>query len=177
VAKGQEGLRPADKRHPLTAQALEKRTRALELRRAGLTYRQIGEQIGLSSTAAWKHVKTGIDAARAEIAETGAEVLELELDRLDGMLRALWPKVLAGDTDAIRTSLRVQERRARYLGLDQADKLEVSGPGGGPIRTTHEIHAELLEKANRHAEALEMEADANGVYVNGNGANGVNGHG
>jgi hypothetical protein len=46
--------------------------------------------------------------------------------RLDKALNALWPKVEKGDLEAIRTMLKIEERRARMLGIDKPQKLDVT---------------------------------------------------
>src|SRR6266511_2675475 len=60
--------------------AAEKDARALELRRAGLSYRQIAAQMGVSVGAAWKYVTRGLDRTRREPADA---LRELEAERLD----------------------------------------------------------------------------------------------
>lgn len=97
-------------------QTAERRRRALELRLAGLTYAQIGQQLGYSSrAAAYTAVKEamasqgGLDQARRE------DELETELARLDALLIALWPKARQGDVAAIDRILKIGERRAALL--------------------------------------------------------------
>jgi hypothetical protein len=41
----------------------------------------------------------------------------LEVARLDALQVALWPKIEAGDVQAISAALRIIETRARLLGL------------------------------------------------------------
>ncbi len=51
----------------------------------------------------------------------------------------LWHRAMVeGDLRAVDRLLRVAERRARLLGLD-LDRVEVSGPGGGPIEVAAEV--------------------------------------
>ena len=45
-------------------------------------------------------------------------VLALELERLDALTLAAWPRARAGDDRAIRVVLRIMQRRAKLLGLD-----------------------------------------------------------
>ena len=49
---------------------------------------------------------------------------ELEVQRLDAMLYAVWGNVLQGDVGAVNTALKISERRSRLLGLDAPHTLE-----------------------------------------------------
>ena len=54
--------------------------RCLDLRRSGATYRQIGQQLGISPANAHKRVTRSLDRTRREPADA---LRELELERLD----------------------------------------------------------------------------------------------
>jgi hypothetical protein len=103
------------------AAAKSKDREALELRKAGATYQQIADKLGISLSGAGVCVSRAMDALRLEVKEAAQQVLELELDRLDHMLLGLWDKARRGDTAAIDRVLKIQERRAKYLGLDQRE--------------------------------------------------------
>lgn len=106
-------------------EAAEKQAKALELRKAGETFQQIANTIGYEGPgAAYKAVHAGI---RKMLREPAEALIELEVSRLDEMLRAIWPKVLAGDTQAIDRVLRIMDRRAKYLGLDAPTKVDITG--------------------------------------------------
>ena len=49
---------------------------------------------------------------------------ELEMQRLDVILYAVWDDVLQGDANAVHTELRISERRSRLLGLDAPHSIE-----------------------------------------------------
>lgn len=53
------------------------------------------------------------------------EVLGKELKTLDLLQRALWPAALRGHVRSVEVMLAVMDRRARYLGLDAAVKIQV----------------------------------------------------
>lgn len=103
------------------AQARAKDREALELRKAGATYQQIADKMGISLSGAGVCVSRAMDALRLEVKEAAEQVLELELDRLDSMLLGLWDKARRGDVAAIDRVLKIQDRRAKYLGLDQRE--------------------------------------------------------
>lgn len=98
---------------------------AFELRAQGLTYRAIAAELGCAPATAFQAVEAG---ARLILREHGADQeIAMMILRLDEMELALRPKVLAGDTNAITAALRVQQRRARLLGLDAPARVELSG--------------------------------------------------
>jgi hypothetical protein len=101
------------------------RLQALRLRKEGYTYDAIGTALGISRQRAHQLVTEELAKLRAEVAEEALEVRQLELERLDAMLRILARKVKRADLDAIQTVLKVMERRAKLLGLDAPRQFEV----------------------------------------------------
>jgi Sigma-70, region 4 len=146
--------------------AADRDARALELRRAGLNYREIAQQMGVSVATAHKYVTRGLDRTRREPADA---LRDLELERLDALQLAL-TQVLAsqhvtvsggkvirdehgqplrddGPTIAAAQALvRVQESRRRLLGLDAPVKVDAK------LMTIDQIDARIAE--------LEAELDA-----------------
>lgn len=97
----------------------ERQARALELRKAGATYDHIARQLGYANRGnAYRDVT---DAIRAITAEPAKDVLRLELERLDAMLMGLWAAARTGNQGAVDRVVRLMDRRAKYLGLDQQD--------------------------------------------------------
>jgi hypothetical protein len=111
--------------------AHERHLRALELRKAGVTYETIAGQLGYANASGAR--KAVASALKATLREPAEELRTLELARLDAMALALWCRVQDGDEKAIDRVLRIMERRARLLGLDAAAKTELSSAGGGPL--------------------------------------------
>jgi hypothetical protein len=64
---------------------------ALELRKTGATYLQIGRYLNLSTTRVYQLVRAGIDEINAELKETASDLRQMELDRLDAIHLAHWP--------------------------------------------------------------------------------------
>ena len=110
-------------------ESAERRQKALELRKNGYDYRTIAKALNTTVKTAYLDVQKCLAEIRANTHETAEDVLELELKRLDIAQAALMPRVREGDPRAIDTLMRVQERRAKYLGLDAANKLEITGKG------------------------------------------------
>ena len=101
---------------------VDKELRVIELRRSGLTWQRIADEMGYADhSGAYGAYKR---AVKRTLQQPTKEVREMEVDRLDRMQLALWARVLKGDDKAINTSLRIMERRARLLGLDAPTKIQ-----------------------------------------------------
>jgi hypothetical protein len=145
--------------------------RAVALRAAGASYRQIGQELGCSENRALRITQRALDRMVREPAE---QVRQLELARLD-MLWVEAMKVLRRrhivvnqgrvvvhpDTrqpleddipvlKAIDTLLRIQERRARLLGLDAP-----------ALATVHVLSEDAIDReiAQLEAELQRLESD------------------
>ncbi|MDJ0342277.1 hypothetical protein QMK19_03625 [Streptomyces sp. H10-C2] len=109
-----------------SAKTAERRTQAVKMRTEGHTYTQIAQALGYAGrNAAHMDIKRALEK---HVVEEGIALevwRELELGRLDAMQLAIWPEAMAGNTRAIETCLKILDRRAKYLGLDTAIKLEV----------------------------------------------------
>jgi hypothetical protein len=116
--------------------AIERRGKALELRIAGVRYRQIGAQLGVNHQTAYRDVQAALGELAALSAKKAEKLRELELERCDKLVLALWPKVKAGDEKAVRAVVAVMDRRAKLLGLDAPTKLEHAGADGEPLAFT-----------------------------------------
>ena len=102
--------------------ALQREQQALELRIGGASYRQIGQALQIEPSTAMRAVFRGLDKIREEVRENASQYVQLQLERLDKMLLAVWPSVTKGSYGAIDRALRIEERRARLLGLDAAEE-------------------------------------------------------
>jgi len=125
------------KRHPSLrppgedAAKCDRAVKALDLRIAGATYRQIAAQLNVSEKTAYYDVQDELgrlDKVREDKAE---RLRELEGGRLDALQVALAPGIRNGDPRAIATAVRLMERRAKLFGLDAPT--EISGPNGSPL--------------------------------------------
>jgi hypothetical protein len=149
--------------------AAERDARALELRAAGASFREISIQLRVSVSTAWKCVDRGLAATRQE-PSSNLRILERErLDRLTAqavqVLQARHVVVSGGkvvtDDDgqplvdhsptlaAINTLVRLMERRARLEGLDEPVRANVSA----------RIHAEMysVDALDRELERIQAE--------------------
>lgn len=102
--------------------AAEKQRQALELRKTGMTYSRICEETGYGSeSAAYKAVMTALKKMLQEPAE---ECRKMEIARLDALLKGLWWAAEKGDYQSVIAALKVEERRAKLLGLDAPERVE-----------------------------------------------------
>jgi hypothetical protein len=119
------GRRPANRRDAHQVPIIERRRQAVELRIAGKSWQEIADLLGYDSKGtACGDVRRALQKAVEKLAVPMEEYRQLELDRLDKMQDALWPKVLEGDTRTVDTSLRLMDRRAKLLGLDAPTRTE-----------------------------------------------------
>lgn len=117
-------------------QKISRHETAFRKRAAGKSYRAIAREMwsdpdvarslpdGYSEKQVRADVALYLNTLRGELQDTLLDVIELETQRLDAMVEALWPAILKGDTRSIDTALRVSERRAKLLGLDSAVKID-----------------------------------------------------
>lgn len=129
----------------------DRRSKAWLLRVKGKTVRQIATELGVSVGTAHSDLAAVMERTRSESddrAETHRALSLARLDRaLDTIEEALRAQVPAKDPEnpdsasadhdmrlkAIAGLLKLEERRAKLLGLDAPTKQEVSGPEGAPI--------------------------------------------
>jgi len=111
--------------------ARERWLAALELRKKGLTFEAIAEETGYGSPAsAYKAV---MKALKETFREPAQELRDLEAARLDGMQEKLSGNVGPGKDGVavVDRVLRIMERRAKLLGLDETKTetpVEIKGP-------------------------------------------------
>jgi len=85
-------------------------------------------------------------ALRQVVRQPNAELVDLELARLDQLLVAMWPKAMQGSGWAVERCLSIMERRARLLGLDAPTKHEVMTIDAIDAEIRH-LEAELAGRA------------------------------
>ncbi len=103
---------------PQKVKAAERRRQAVALRLSGATYQQIGDKLGVTSSAAHLQVKQELETRAKQSEGKIVELRQIELARVDRVLLAIWDKVLKSDYKAIDKFVKLSERRAKLLGLD-----------------------------------------------------------
>lgn len=106
--------------NPTDAELAIKYGKVLDLRKHGVPFDAIAKALGYSGKgAAYNAYNAAIKSVRTEPSK---EALQLELERLDMYLYNLRNKINAGDEKAINTALKIGERRAKLLGLDDFER-------------------------------------------------------
>lgn len=116
----------------------KRRAFVLRRRTAGATYRQIAQDaidrfgadnlpLSWDCRYAASDVRRELDKVRAINRELAQSEFDLQLERLDIILAAIWPEVEDGDLGAIDRALKLLKQRSDLLGLDAPERLNVSG--------------------------------------------------
>ena len=94
---------------------------ALDLRLQGLSYEDIGAQLGISAKAAYERVVRAMQYEKENLAEATEAVRQQELARLDKLMERVYKRAVAlGDPKDVEAVLKIMDRRARYAGIEQA---------------------------------------------------------
>ncbi|WP_182349342.1 hypothetical protein [Tomitella gaofuii] len=111
------------KRNPIRREHQAQRAKqALQLRLEGHTFRGIAEQLGVSPAT----IVADVDKALSDIPKREAEQLRgEEILRLDRLQRGVWQEAINGDIHASQQALRIIDRRAKMLGLDAPQRVEL----------------------------------------------------
>lgn len=102
----------------------QKQEQILNLRLAGASIRSIAEKLKIPKSTVQRYAEQAINEVKREPAEL---VVDMELQRLDALLLGVWKDAVTGDTKAISAALRIMERRAKYMNLDNAAPPDTSG--------------------------------------------------
>lgn len=123
------------KKRKFSESIAERRIEALRMRQARFTYQQIADEMysptpgkpgSGDKSKAFQDIKKALEGLQKEAAE---DVLAMELESLDNLERAQMKKALQGNPQAFDRVLKAKERRAKYLGLDAATDVNLSGSG------------------------------------------------
>lgn len=146
------------------AQRARERVVCFELRLKGYSIRQVAEHASreldwnISGPTAWRRIEEE-GVLRTEPAEEALRAQELA--RLDRYLLALEEAALSPDPKdkvaAVNSALKLQERRAKLLGLDAPQRAEVtvSELGEQDVELAAMIREEQARQARREAELAE----------------------
>jgi len=126
----------AAKRTAQKAGILERQLEALELRKRGFAFREIGRRLNISHVQASRDVNAELGRLAELCKDSAEELRQLELERLDMLMLGLEPMARVGKPDAVNAYLKVMERRSKLLGLDAPAKQEHTGKDGGAIAFT-----------------------------------------
>jgi hypothetical protein len=105
--------------------AKEKQRKALELRKAGVTYAAIAEQVGYSDAA---NARRAVVTAMEEVVqEPAVELRSIQMERLNHMLMLVWGKINQRGDDAdlsqIDRALRIMQQMDALMGTVSAQEV------------------------------------------------------
>lgn len=104
----------------------QRRAQAIEMKLAGLTYKQIAEKLGYSGhAAACNDIKRAFEQAVIDREHHVDVLIEEQIQILDRMRRAAWPAALKGDTRSIDIVLKCVDRATKLLRLTPESQVNV----------------------------------------------------
>tara|TARA_Y100000310_G_scaffold50965_2_gene47044 strand:- start:3503 stop:3997 length:495 start_codon:yes stop_codon:yes gene_type:complete len=142
----------------------ERQGRAIQLRRSGASYRDIGTALEVSHEQARRDVFAGLERIDDEYAQDRKVLRPLMLERYERLLLAYWQKALDGDTQAATTVLSILAAIRRITGLDPKEPVIIDN------------RTQVLRIEDLAGSALET-LEALGYAVNGHQATGADGGG
>lgn len=123
---------------PKTVTSRERQAQAVELRKAGASYRQIAKTLSITGGRAHQLVTRALDEINTRSVENAEALKRMELERLDEIQVSLW--AARANPRVADSLLRVVEQRAKLLGLYAPVKLDAG------LRTQELDGEELLNK-------------------------------
>jgi hypothetical protein len=114
---GRKAVLDGNEATPKAAERVLRERKGIALRLAGATYEEIGEQLEMSESGAYRLVRRCLDRERARTEEDAETLRQIDLMRVERAILALWAQVKAGHLGAIDRLLRCLDIRAKYLGL------------------------------------------------------------
>ena len=128
----------------------QRQEKVLQLRLAGGTIREIAASLDIPRSTVQRDLA---DAVGDLVREPAEQVVDMELGRLDRMLRGIWTDAITGDVKAIDRALKIMERRAKYLNLDAAAAPDTSVESRQAL---DELHNAILATATALATPEEL---------------------
>ncbi len=110
-------------------QATEREVAIMQLRIGGARYEQIAERLGIVPSTVGRALARTMRRWQDQSTELAGEMVWLQLERLDRLLITLWPDAIEGKLKAIALVLKIEERRAKLMGLDLAQDLNIEHSG------------------------------------------------
>lgn len=101
----------------------ERRSKALNMRLAGLSYQQIADALEYADrAAACKDITRALELHQREAAQSTELLRTAEAARLDLLQSAMWPDAMDGQVRPAETVLKIIDQRIRLFGLGAVQK-------------------------------------------------------
>ena len=104
------------------AKASEHRAKAMEMRKLGMTYAEIGNKLGISRQACHKHVKKLMDEQNEHAKDQAKEYRTLNLMRLEGILVKTYLQAVNGSMQAVKESRMLIKDISTLTGAEMPTK-------------------------------------------------------
>jgi len=118
---------------PKTAVREARRQRVLELTIEGRTTVEIAQLLAVNQSTISRDLSAVKDRLKAENDELAESYRDICVRRLQQLYQQLLPDIALGDVRAINAGNSITMNLAKLTGALAAEKVEVSGPQGGPI--------------------------------------------
>lgn len=136
-----------------TEDTTELASQVLAARRAGASFDQIAERMGLTAKAAKALFDKAIGTYDPEYTKA------LEADRLDRLHLAVWPQAVQGDLNAVDRVLKISERRDKVLAEPKPNDHALREAFDRSAATSSEVQdvdAALLEAGRKIADRVDQ---------------------
>lgn len=145
---------PRPRRRGVYATAREMEARCIQLRQRGQEISEIGQELGLSTSKVNGAIRRALSRTEALVDSEADNLKRIELRTLNELQSAVYGNAVGdtvrmvtyGDTEvpvkmvdykAVEVVLKIQERRAKLLGLDAPKEFKAD------IKTTHGIDSQI----------------------------------
>lgn len=132
---------------PESVARLERNERAIELRRQGKTYLEIGRELGISRMRAHQIITAEMTKRREKFQDKADSLIQMQLDRLELLWNRLQGRIDMGEPRACEVGIAILRRQAELMGLDQPIK----------VHNTHELIELSDDELRQEAERLRID--------------------
>lgn len=95
----------------------EAERQVVELRMAGYTLDHIASQLMCSKSTVHRRLDKYLKKVRAQNLTDAEQIINLSIERIDRMIRAVWAQARSGNLHAIDRVSRLEQQRLEILGL------------------------------------------------------------
>lgn len=144
---------PGGKTRKITgAERAELTMRALEMLKAGSTYRKIADNLGIAAPTVHKYIKSALQELAAQQAEITKEFQVLQLQRYNAILEPAYEMAIEGDPMAGERARRILDSMSTLMGANAPTKVAPTDPTGN-----RQYDPEKLTPEERQARIAELE--------------------
>jgi len=132
----------------------------IKLRHDGYSIDEVAREVGVSPIKCLAILDDAMTELQGDSIKHAAAIKELELLRLETATKVVMPMVESGSGAGINLLLKIQDRRARYLGLDTPIKMDGKITIDVPWLTPNRLAYKHADEISPPAEVIELEQSA-----------------